>query len=308
MDDHGARTGTWTDIVRRARLPMDLYAAALTLASYANADGTGIRCSVSRLAVDCGISYACSRKYFAKLRSLGLIEVAKRGNRRRGLTDEYRLILRQDLLDQLDLPNPEAYKRMVADVSRIQQKTSAERARQFRQRKRERQDAEAENNATGHANEERYSEEPEPVYNPTGQGEEQGEITREPREGGALLDGITLQTSRNNATVQAADLRVSSAHLPSSTLHVRTTFHMETAEPSLERSGSSGPQPETHTEFSEVAEGFDDALAEARAALATLEDRGVALRAAVRAELGADAPPDEVILLAYERARRRRAG
>jgi hypothetical protein len=95
---------------------------------------------------------------------------------------------------------------------------------------------------------------------------------------------------------------------------LRTTLHGQDNLPCGSDTGKSpsyrphaGEAPDD-TEFHEVSDDFDTALAEARAALSALEDRGVALRALVRAEIGADAPPDEVILLAYERARRRRAG
>lgn len=296
--DHGARTGSWTELVRRARLQPDLKLAALTLASYANAHGRGIVCSVSRLAVDCDVSYGTARGYFAALRKCGLIEVTKRGNRRRKQTDEYRLTIAEDLLARVDLPNGEQYKRLIGERTAAENKGTAERARQYRARKKA-----AANNADTEADSQRYSA----VDNSSEDVEEAETITLEPGAVVALLPGITLDSSRNNAEPTASDLRVSRAHLPYIDPARTSNLPSMTEQVSLQRPGTSGPQETTRTDLDEVANGFADALEEARAALSALEDRGVALRALVRAELGADAPPDEVIMLAYERARRRSA-
>lgn len=112
--DHelGASVGQWNALVRRARIGRDRKAAALVVSSYARANGTGIHCGVARVAVDLECSHRTARRYLAWLREVGLIELVRAGNRRRGHSDEYRLILGPDVLENIEVPDPAAYKLM----------------------------------------------------------------------------------------------------------------------------------------------------------------------------------------------------
>lgn len=106
-DDIGAAVNDWVSVVRRARLGSTAHSVAMTVATYANPDGTKVYPGVARLAYQCQCSYAAVRRALARLRQAGLLEVVKRGSRRAGRSDEYRLILAPDLLDRLDVPTPE---------------------------------------------------------------------------------------------------------------------------------------------------------------------------------------------------------
>jgi DNA-binding transcriptional ArsR family regulator len=112
----GATVGAWNALVRRARIGRDRKAAALVVSSYARANGTQIHCGVARLAVDLECSHRTARRYLAWLRDVGLVELVREGNRRRGHSDEYRLILRPDVLSNLQVPDPAVYMAMVQDA------------------------------------------------------------------------------------------------------------------------------------------------------------------------------------------------
>jgi len=88
--------GAWFALVRRARLPRDLKAAALVVGSYANADGSEVFCGIARLAVDLDCSYSTAQRLLRRLRELE-IEVVRKG-RKRGMSDEYRLVNGQTLV------------------------------------------------------------------------------------------------------------------------------------------------------------------------------------------------------------------
>lgn len=116
-DDRAAFLGAWNEVIRRARISPELKLAMLVLGSYANADGTGIYCGVARLAVDCGVSYRTASRYLAWARRVGLVLLVKRGNRRRGWADVYRLILDPVLLDHIELPDPEQYRKLCGEIA-----------------------------------------------------------------------------------------------------------------------------------------------------------------------------------------------
>jgi len=98
----GAATlGEWHKLLRCLVLDKEFGNVARAFASYAGWDGTSIFCGVARLAVDSGIEYSTARRYLADLRSLGLAELVRRGNRHRGLSDEYRLTIPLTANDQL---------------------------------------------------------------------------------------------------------------------------------------------------------------------------------------------------------------
>jgi hypothetical protein len=104
-DDEPVTLRQWTDVLRRARLGRTVKAVALTLATYADNDGTRVFPGVARLAVDCELTYNVVQGALAKLRAAGLIVVVRRGSRR-GHADEYRLILAADVLDRVEVLTP----------------------------------------------------------------------------------------------------------------------------------------------------------------------------------------------------------
>lgn len=108
----GVSVGAWNAVVRRARIGRERKAASLVVSSYARADGTRIHCGVARLAVDLEVSYSTARRYLAWLRGVGLIELVRAGNRRRNLSDEYRLILGPDVTEHLEVLDPDEHKKL----------------------------------------------------------------------------------------------------------------------------------------------------------------------------------------------------
>jgi DNA-binding transcriptional ArsR family regulator len=106
--DVGASVNEWVNVVRRGRLGPTVKLVALTIATYANSDGTKIFPGIARLAVQCEVDYRTARRALAALRSMGLIELVKRGARKLGKSDEYRLILSASLLEHCEIPTPDA--------------------------------------------------------------------------------------------------------------------------------------------------------------------------------------------------------
>jgi DNA-binding transcriptional ArsR family regulator len=104
--DLGANLGEWNALVRRARMADRQKLAALTVSSYADPDGTGIRLTPPRLGVDLGVSYSTARRYLSWLREVGLIELTRAGNRRLGTASEYRLIIGPDVMEHIDVLSP----------------------------------------------------------------------------------------------------------------------------------------------------------------------------------------------------------
>jgi DNA-binding transcriptional ArsR family regulator len=135
LTDIGAKQGAWYELVRRARLSREQKLVALTFGSYAQADGAGIHCGIAALAVDCGIGYSTARRYVKWLRDVGLVELVRPGNQRRGLSDEYRLVFHPDLLKHLGdlLPTPDEHrtaKRKLRDDNRAGSASRSRRAAQ----------------------------------------------------------------------------------------------------------------------------------------------------------------------------------
>lgn len=108
--------GQWNGVIRRARIGRDHKAAALTMSSYANPDGTGIRLSVARYAVDLEVSYSTARRYLNWLRKVGLLEMTRAGSRRNGTASEYRLILGPDILEELEVLTPAEQKELAEEM------------------------------------------------------------------------------------------------------------------------------------------------------------------------------------------------
>lgn len=131
-DDRGISVGAWMDLVRRARVSKELKLAMLVFGSYADADGTNIFCGIARLAVDCDVSHKTASRYLSWMREVGFVELVARGNRRRGLSDRYRLILDPALQGRIDLPDPDQYKKLIGEIAgakRAETKHQQQRAR-----------------------------------------------------------------------------------------------------------------------------------------------------------------------------------
>lgn len=124
-DDLGVKIGAWNALVRRARIGRERKEVALVVSSYADASGRKIHCGVARLAVDCEIGYSTARRYLKWLRDVGLIELVRAGSQRKGLSDEYRLIIGPDVLEHIEVPTPAEYDAMrdeLRDTNRASQK------------------------------------------------------------------------------------------------------------------------------------------------------------------------------------------
>lgn len=108
--------GQWNALVRRARIGRDYKVAALTVSSYADADGRDIRLSVARYAVDLEVSYSTARRYLRWLRDVGLLEMTRAGSRRKQTVSEYRLILGPNVLEDLNVLNPAQHKALADEM------------------------------------------------------------------------------------------------------------------------------------------------------------------------------------------------
>lgn len=115
-EDHGAPVNEWVNVVRRARLGESAKSVAFAMATYADRDGTKVFAGVARLAFECEMNYRTVQRALAELRRAGLIEVTRRGNRRAGKSDEYRLTLAADLLERLDVPTPAAASLAIEEI------------------------------------------------------------------------------------------------------------------------------------------------------------------------------------------------
>lgn len=104
--DVGQKPGPWVEIVRRAQLSRTVHSVAMTIATYASYDtGRDIYPGVARLSVDCKVGYKIVKAALATLREVGLIELV-RPSPGPGLSDEYRLIFANDLLEKLKILSP----------------------------------------------------------------------------------------------------------------------------------------------------------------------------------------------------------
>ncbi len=108
MPDDGARVRDWTDLVRRARLGRTVKAVALMIATYADADGTRVYPGIATLAVACEIDYKTVQKALAELRRVGLLRLVRRSGRR-GQADVYRLVIAAELLDLVEVLDPNQF-------------------------------------------------------------------------------------------------------------------------------------------------------------------------------------------------------
>jgi hypothetical protein len=133
----GASLGEWNALVRRARISDRQKLAALTVSTYADADGTGIILSVARFAVDLDVSYSTARRFLTWLREVGLLEMTRAGNRRKGTASEYRLIIGTGVLDHIEVLSPTDLKAFAdgkREAERSHTRTRTERKRKADQR------------------------------------------------------------------------------------------------------------------------------------------------------------------------------
>jgi hypothetical protein len=108
-EDTAATVADWLDLVRRARLGSTVKLVAFYLSGRANNDGSRIFPGIARAAIECEVSTAVVRRALKTLRDAQLIEVVRRGNRRAGKSDEYRLIVGTDVLERVDVPTPDEH-------------------------------------------------------------------------------------------------------------------------------------------------------------------------------------------------------
>lgn len=96
----------WERVVRRLTLKSSTKLVALTLATYADRDGTNAHPGVDRLACDCSLNPDVVRRHLKILREqIGLLERTVEGSKqgRRRLADSYDLAVPADLLQRVSL-------------------------------------------------------------------------------------------------------------------------------------------------------------------------------------------------------------
>lgn len=103
-----ARVNDWVNVVRRAQLAPTVKLVALVIASYANPDGSKVFPGIARLTVQTGLDSRTVQRAMATLRKTGLIQLVRRGARRAGKSDEYRLTLAADVLERITVLSPAA--------------------------------------------------------------------------------------------------------------------------------------------------------------------------------------------------------
>lgn len=131
-DDLGSMLGQWNSLVRRARIGRDSKVAALTVSSYANADGSGIILSVARFAIDLEVSYSTARRYLRWLREVGLLDMVRAGNRRKGTASEYRLILGPDVMEHIEVLTPSRQKALADEMREAERAGTRSRTERMR--------------------------------------------------------------------------------------------------------------------------------------------------------------------------------
>jgi hypothetical protein len=129
-EDAGCTRFAWEQIVRRARftgvIPAQgkrgaisgahFKAVAWAWSSFANPDGTKLFPGIATVAIAAEVGYRTARLVTAKLIDLGLLERVKGSIKREGNFDEYRLAIPANLLDQLEVLNPDQMKSAAASM------------------------------------------------------------------------------------------------------------------------------------------------------------------------------------------------
>lgn len=119
----------WEDIVLRARFGSNTKLVALALKHHADPDGSNVRPGTARLCVLCDLGYVTVRRARQELLAAGLLELVRRGNRRRGHADEYRLVLAENLLDRLTWLSPSEVTAAAEKITEARQAAEAARVR-----------------------------------------------------------------------------------------------------------------------------------------------------------------------------------
>ncbi|SEC95156.1 hypothetical protein SAMN04489727_5729 [Amycolatopsis tolypomycina] len=125
----------WERMVLAARFSSTTKLVAFTLRTFANPDGTRVRPGIARLAVLCELSYASVKRARQELVRVGLLELVRRGNRRKGHTDEYRLIIADDVIERLKWLSPSEIDAAADAITEARQAAEAERLRTARSKK-----------------------------------------------------------------------------------------------------------------------------------------------------------------------------
>lgn len=120
----------WERFLLAARLPGSTKLVAFAMRTHADPDGTRVRPGIARLAVLTDLSYATVKRARQQLVKAGLIELAKRGNRRRGGADEYRLVLAEDVLERVEWLSPSQIDAAANEITNA--RADAEEARRAR--------------------------------------------------------------------------------------------------------------------------------------------------------------------------------
>jgi hypothetical protein len=99
----------WERLIRRARLDASVMLVALTLATYANGDGSSVKPGQKRIKNVTGYSKATICRALARLREIGLLgyvfQASKDG--REGTADEYQLTFPLDLFQRIEMISPD---------------------------------------------------------------------------------------------------------------------------------------------------------------------------------------------------------
>lgn len=297
-DDHGMRLGAWLPLVRGARIPLELKAAALIFASYANADGTSVICSTARLAVDLDTDLRTAARRLKWMRDVGLIEMTKRGNRRRGHADEYRLTAIPEVTNKhLETPDPAAYKKLIGQVAEKNRRSSADRQRAKRARDKD---------SSTDTDVDRRNDAPGPVDNL-----DRAESSTD-SSGVRNTPVLRTELSRSTDTPNSLTCDLVSTPPMTSTLHGQIDLPC-----GADTAKSPSYRPHAHEAATNPIQPTrmnpDDAARYTKAAeaLATLADFGLAIRDQIRAERAqrgeTDVDEREVVIEAADRFTRRGA-
>ncbi|MFD0595063.1 hypothetical protein ACFQZ4_24055 [Catellatospora coxensis] len=101
----------WRPLMRRVEgIPKPLRYVLSVAADYAGQLGTEVKPGIALLSVESESSYEQVKDALRIARKLGLLFLAQRGNRRKGLADEYWLIASPELLERAKVESPEARK------------------------------------------------------------------------------------------------------------------------------------------------------------------------------------------------------
>lgn len=129
MSDDRPFLFTWEDIVLKARISSTTKLVAFAIRTHANPDGSRVFTGTARLCVLCGVSYASVKRARQNLVHSGLLELVRRGNRRKGYADEYRLIIAEDVYDRLKWLSPSEVAEAAEKINEARQAAEAARIR-----------------------------------------------------------------------------------------------------------------------------------------------------------------------------------